>query len=216
MQFGFAQAFPAQPPVAVMGPTLVPLLLPEPAPEPAPALLPEPAPELAPEPLRDAPDEPLPPPAPFPLPLPPPLPEPVPDPFPPVVPPVAVAPEPLALAGACGLDEQLPSTMTPATHAPIANKVFGFMEFTRVRMLNGCSRRFGGLLSTQKRDAPGKTHGHRQGVSHVGEMQSCIMFHNGPASGGKQPFAQSSESVAPSGPGAASMSKLPPSGNCPL
>ncbi len=198
-----------------MGP-VVPLLAPEPAPEPppeaAPALAPEPPPEPAPEPppeplLEPATDEPLAAPLdPFPLPLTPPLPDPLPL--------VAAAPEPLppAEAGPVGFDEQLPSTRTPATHAPIANKGFGFMEFTRVRMLNGCSRR-AARLGPQR---AGKTQGHRQGVSHVGEMQSCIMFHNGPASGGKQLLAQSSESVAPSGAGAASMSKVPPSGSCPL
>jgi len=132
MQFGFAQALPAQPAVGLIGPDGVPPLLPEPPPEPAPAPVPEPAPE----PLRDPPDEPepLPPPEPaepFPLPLTPPLLEPVPELFPDPL--VAAAPEPLAFAGGCVFDEQLPNTKTPATHAPpIANKVFGFMDFTRV------------------------------------------------------------------------------------
>jgi hypothetical protein len=116
-----------------MGPA-EPLPLPT-LPEPPP----EPAPELLPEPLFDPPDDPLPcEPLPLalllplglllPLALPLPFPDPVPDPLPLA----ATAPEPLVPTGLVGFDEQFPNTKTPATYAVTANKVLGFMDFTRV------------------------------------------------------------------------------------
>jgi len=186
-----------------MGIDPVPLVLPtEPPAEAAPEPLPEPLFDAAPEdPLPTA--APLDPPPPTWLPL---LPAPLP----------ATAPEPLAATGVVGLDEQFPSAKAPTMHEPTAKKKFGFMEFTRLGRLTRAYGLWQCIRDSGIRSAE-EAHGHRQGMSHAGEMQSWNTFHKEPASGGKQLLAQSSARVPPSGiVEAASTSTLPPSGACPL